>query len=84
MEGYNNWILLVAEFTLKSLQSWQWASNSVYYLLGLWSRLVVSVPYLKGDTPSLLGEMFLRLRKMSSHQDSIMCRLDWLQSCRLN
>lgn len=34
----------------------QWASNSVYYLLGLWSRLVTSVPYLKGDTPSLLDE----------------------------
>ncbi|XP_058785699.1 uncharacterized protein LOC131660492 isoform X1 [Vicia villosa] len=56
VEGYSDWIRLVAEFTLKSLQSWQWASNSVYYLLGLWSRLVASVPYLKGDAPSLLGE----------------------------
>lgn len=56
MEGYSDWIRLVAEFTLKSLQSWQWASNSVYYLLGLWSRLVSSVPYLKGDAPSLLDE----------------------------
>lgn len=34
----------------------QWASSSVYYLLGLWSRLVTSVPYLKGDAPSLLDE----------------------------
>lgn len=34
----------------------QWASNSVYYLLSLWSRLVTSVPYLKGDTPSMLDE----------------------------
>ncbi|KAH1252010.1 Exportin-7 [Glycine max] len=56
VEGYSDWIRLVAEFTLKSLQSWQWASNSVYYLLGLWSRLVSSVPYLKGDAPSLLDE----------------------------
>ncbi|XP_071724978.1 uncharacterized protein [Rutidosis leptorrhynchoides] len=56
MEGYSDWIRLVAEFTLKSLQSWQWASSSVYYLLGLWSRLVTSVPYLKGDAPSLLDE----------------------------
>ncbi|XP_002871199.2 exportin-7 isoform X2 [Arabidopsis lyrata subsp. lyrata] len=56
MEGYGEWIQLVAEFTLKSLQSWQWASSSVYYLLGMWSRLVASVPYLKGDSPSLLDE----------------------------
>ncbi|MBA0749847.1 hypothetical protein Gogos_003726, partial [Gossypium gossypioides] len=56
VEGYSDWIRLVAEFTLKSLLSWQWASSSVYYLLGLWSRLVSSVPYLKGDAPSLLDE----------------------------
>ncbi|CAN1756122.1 XPO7 [Linum perenne] len=56
VEGYGEWIQLVAEFTLKSLQSWQWASSSVYYLIGLWSRLVMSVPYLKGDAPSLLDE----------------------------
>ncbi|XP_038977714.1 exportin-7-like isoform X1 [Phoenix dactylifera] len=56
VEIYGDWIRLVAEFTTKSLQSWQWASSSVYYLLGLWSRLVTSVPYLKGDTPSLLDE----------------------------
>ncbi|XP_047259343.1 exportin-7-A isoform X2 [Capsicum annuum] len=56
VESYRDWIRLVAEFTLRSLQSWQWASSSVYYLLGLWSRLVSSVPYLKGDTPSLLSE----------------------------
>eukprot|EP00242_Pyramimonas_sp_CCMP2087_P001295 CAMPEP_0198228690 /NCGR_PEP_ID=MMETSP1445-20131203/113729_1 /TAXON_ID=36898 /ORGANISM="Pyramimonas sp., Strain CCMP2087" /LENGTH=1057 /DNA_ID=CAMNT_0043909107 /DNA_START=452 /DNA_END=3625 /DNA_ORIENTATION=+ len=54
VENYGEWIQLVAEFTIKSLQSWQWASGSVYYLLGLWSRLVSSMPYLKGDSPSLL------------------------------
>ncbi|XP_008372724.1 uncharacterized protein LOC126629458 isoform X4 [Malus sylvestris] len=56
VEGYSDWIRLVAEFTLKSLHSWKWASSSVYYLLGLWSRLVTSVPYLKGDAPSMLDE----------------------------
>ncbi|XWS57087.1 hypothetical protein CRYUN_Cryun09bG0141600 [Craigia yunnanensis] len=56
VEGYSDWIRLVAEFTLNSLQSWQWPSSSVYYLLGLWSRLMSSVPYLKGDAPSLLDE----------------------------
>lgn len=34
----------------------QWASSSVYHLLGMWSRLVASVSYLKGDSPSLLDE----------------------------
>ena len=38
VEGYQQWIQAVAEFTLTSLQSWQWASSSVYYLLCLWSR----------------------------------------------
>ncbi|GLT76401.1 hypothetical protein SLA2020_480630 [Shorea laevis] len=56
VEGYSDWIQLVAEFTLKSLQSWQWASSSVYHLLGLWSRLVASIPYLKSDAPSSLDE----------------------------
>lgn len=54
VESYSDWIRLVAEFTIKSLQSWQWASSSVYYLLGLWSRLVSSVPFLKSDSPTLL------------------------------
>ena len=34
----------------------EWASNSVYYLLSLWSRLVASMPYLKGETPSHLEQ----------------------------
>ncbi|GBG80488.1 hypothetical protein CBR_g30950 [Chara braunii] len=54
VENYADWIRLVEEFTIKSLRSWQWASGSVYYLLGLWSRLVLSMPYLKSDSPSLL------------------------------
>mmetsp|Transcript_24027 Transcript_24027/g.60483 ORF Transcript_24027/g.60483 Transcript_24027/m.60483 type:complete len:1061 (+) Transcript_24027:348-3530(+) len=54
VDNYIEWIELVAQFTINSLQSWQWASASVYYLLGLWSRLVSSTPYLKGDSPSLL------------------------------
>lgn len=41
---------------MKIMACCQWASSSVYYLLGLWSRLVASVPYLKGDAPSLLDE----------------------------
>ncbi|GAB4851808.1 hypothetical protein Ancab_031207 [Ancistrocladus abbreviatus] len=56
MEGYNAWIGLVAGFTVKSLQSWQWAGSSICYLLGLWSRMVSSIPYLKGDFAVRLDE----------------------------
>eukprot|EP00967_Tisochrysis_lutea_P133037 scaffold232893_cov30-Tisochrysis_lutea.AAC.3 len=51
---YREWISLVATFTIDSFKHWQWAANSVYYLLSLWSRLVASMPYLKGDVPSQL------------------------------
>ncbi|XP_010694655.2 uncharacterized protein LOC104907423 isoform X1 [Beta vulgaris subsp. vulgaris] len=73
LEGYSDWIHLVAEFTSKSLQSWQWASSSVYYLLGLWSRLVTSVPYLKGDAPSLLDEFVPKITEgfITSRFDSV-------------
>merc|ERR1719383_463398 len=54
VDCYPEWIALVAKLTVSSLQSWQWAAASIFYLLGLWSRLVSSVPYLKGDRPSLL------------------------------
>jgi hypothetical protein len=55
-ECYAEWVSLVAQATVDSLSAWQWASGSVYYLLGLWARLVSSTPYLKGDAPSLLDE----------------------------
>lgn len=54
LEAYPEWINLVATFTVESLNSWQWASGSIYYLLGLWSRLISSMPYLKGEAPSQL------------------------------
>ena len=54
VDNYPEWIRLVAEYTVQSLKAWQWASGSIHYLLGLWSRLVSSAAYLKGDAPSLL------------------------------
>ncbi|KAK9122587.1 hypothetical protein Sjap_012189 [Stephania japonica] len=82
VDGYSDWIRLVAEFTSKSLQSWQWASTSVYYLLGLWSRLVTSVPYLKGDSPSMLDEFVPKITEgfITSRFDSVqdMTALFWI------
>ena len=64
-DGYAEWISIVATFTIDSFHHWQWAANSVYYLLSLWSRLVASMPYLKGDTPSQL-ESFVPQVKIPS------------------
>lgn len=33
---------------------WQFAPNSVHYLLSLWQRMVASVPYVKATEPHLL------------------------------
>jgi exportin-7 len=73
VDGYQTWIQHVAEFTLTSLQSWQWASSSVYYLLTLWSRLISSVPYLKGEAPSMLDAYVPRITEtfITSRIDSV-------------
>lgn len=44
----------------------------MYYLLGLWSRLVSSVPFLKGDAPSLLDEFVPKITEgfITSRLDS--------------
>lgn len=35
-------------------QMWQFAPNSVHYLLSLWQRMVASVPYVKATEPHML------------------------------
>ena len=74
---YREWVELIAKFTIESFQSWQWASNSVYYLLSLWSRLVASMPYLRGDTPSLLENYAPQVMKawVQSRLESVTYRL---------
>ncbi|XP_026489379.1 exportin-7-A [Vanessa tameamea] len=54
VESYPRLIELVAKFTIQSLQMWQFAPNSVHYLLSLWQRMVASVPYVKASEPHLL------------------------------
>ena len=76
VENYADWVQRVAEFTITSLQSWQWAGSSVYYLLSLWSRLVSSVPYLKGDSPSMLENYVPKIT-----ESYITSRLESVQLC---
>lgn len=51
---YSDWISAVAAFTIDSFKHWQWAANSMYYLLSLWSRLVAAMPYMKGSSTTHL------------------------------
>ncbi|XP_014255047.1 exportin-7 isoform X2 [Cimex lectularius] len=54
VENYREAIQLIAKFTVQSLQMWQFAPNSVHYLLSLWQRMVASVPYVKAIEPHFL------------------------------
>ncbi|XP_067129437.1 exportin-7 isoform X3 [Centruroides vittatus] len=54
VENYPETIGLIAKFTVTSLQMWQFAPNSIHYLLSLWQRMVASVPYVKASEPHLL------------------------------
>ena len=54
VDHYRDVIQLIAKFTVESLQMWQFAPNSVHYLLSLWQRMVASVPYVKGTISLVL------------------------------
>ncbi len=47
IDVYQELLSLIALFTVQSFRSCPFASNSMYYLLQLWSRMVTSVAYRK-------------------------------------
>jgi len=49
-EGYIEWLELASQFTVQSIRNWQYSTNSIHYLLALWSRLVAALPYVRPDT----------------------------------
>lgn len=49
-DGYGEWVAQLAHFSVESLGQPLKYKNSLPYLLGLWSRLVGSVPYLRAST----------------------------------
>lgn len=51
VECYSEVIQLIAKFTIQSLQMWQFAPNSIHYLLSLWQRMVASIPYVRAVEP---------------------------------
>ncbi|KAF9419633.1 hypothetical protein HW555_003911 [Spodoptera exigua] len=77
VDNYPRLIELIAKFTVQSLQMWQFAPNSVHYLLSLWQRMVASVPYVKASEPHLL-EMYapgVTAAYIGSRLDSVSCVL---------
>jgi exportin-7 len=54
VDHYTESIQLIAKFTVESLNMWQFAPNSIHYLLSLWQRMVASVPYVKATEPHLV------------------------------
>uniref|UniRef100_A0A8C6R759 RAN binding protein 17 n=1 Tax=Nannospalax galili TaxID=1026970 RepID=A0A8C6R759_NANGA len=54
VKEYPEVIRLIANFTIISLQHWEFTPNSVHYLLTLWQRMVASVPFVKSTEPHLL------------------------------
>ena len=52
---------------------WQFAPNSVHYLLTLWQRMISSVPYVKAPEPHLLETYAPEVTKayITSRMDSV-------------
>ncbi|KAI8330307.1 armadillo-type protein [Chlamydoabsidia padenii] len=56
-QGYEEWITLVADFTVKAFQSWKWSPNTATYLLGFWSRIVDTMVYYKQLDDTILKKL---------------------------
>lgn len=48
--NFMEWLKLAGDFTIRSLQMWEFSMNSIHYLLALWGRLVAALPYLRTET----------------------------------
>ncbi|KAF7412415.1 hypothetical protein HZH66_001311 [Vespula vulgaris] len=53
--NYHEFCRLLSRLKIQSLQMWQFAPNSLHYLLTLWQRMVSSMPYVKAGDPHLLN-----------------------------
>ncbi|KOB70191.1 Uncharacterized protein OBRU01_15791, partial [Operophtera brumata] len=71
-------------------QMWQFAPNSVHYLLSLWQRMVASVPYVKATEPHLLETDGLEdplddvgTVQQQLDQLSVIARCEYANTCQL-
>ena len=61
MDVYSEWIGLLASFTDSSFTNYETCENGIHYLLSLWSRLTVSIPFMRGDMPTHLNVLVPRI-----------------------
>lgn len=52
VEGYAEWLDLIAKFTIAACGRPMWCANSMHYILGLWARLVSAIPYVRMENAS--------------------------------
>lgn len=73
VDCYPEAIGLVAKFTVQSLQMWQFAPNSVHYLLSLWQKMVASIQFMKEASPHLLDRYTPEITRayIASRLDSV-------------
>lgn len=66
-------------FSSPVCQHWEFAPNSVHYLLSLWQRLAASVPYVKATEPHLLETYTPEVTKayITSRLESVHVILRW-------
>ncbi|CDS11717.1 hypothetical protein LRAMOSA03980 [Lichtheimia ramosa] len=78
---YGEWIELIADFTLKAVQSWKWAPNTATYLLGFWSRIIQSMTYYQklGEvTAEKMGNISVELTRIyaTTNVESVAARIE--------
>eukprot|EP00794_Sanderia_malayensis_P005744 gene5744-6446_t len=53
-DNYREFIEMIAKLSVTSLRMWQFAPNSVYYILNMWQKMVASCPFVKANEPHYL------------------------------
>ena len=53
-DEYDVWVNYCTQITIESFRNWNWGVNADYYLMNFWSRMVATLPYLKGQKASNL------------------------------
>jgi len=53
---YQTWIGLVAQFTKESFKSWKHSNSAIHYLIQLWARIILSIPYMRWEMPTFLDQ----------------------------
>lgn len=73
VDCYPEAIGLIAKFTVQSLVMWQFAPNSVHYLLSLWQKMVASIQFMKEASPHLLDRYTPEITRayIASRLDSV-------------